>query len=394
MTAHSLTRIVAEDLASVGILDFKGAGRLGKPRKTVWSMTLPGFGVRHYASGREVYVLQTNMHGRLRIVTIGNVKLFTDAEAIDVARRILLRAQTGANPAETAKRIRSAPRFDVFLEEFWEKVAVRWKPRTRYSNDISRRLYLDSAFRNQFVDEITHAEVLKWFKRVSDRGGPGAGNRTLEILRSMMNKAEAWGYREECSNPCRGIRFNRKRKYECFLSNEELARLGAALEELKSDRLPHATALLVIALTGCRKSEILGLTWNEVKGRRLLLHDSKTGPRTVWMGDEARALLDALPRHPRHNRVFWHGEYDDLDSSVYFHFQAARAKAGLPKIRIHDLRHSFASHAAAMSETLPMIGKLLGHARVSSTARYAHLDDRSVIDAAERMGELLEGFMA
>jgi integrase len=167
---------------------------------------------------------------------------------------------------------------------------------------------------------------------------------------------------------------------------EELARLGAALEDLKRDRLPHATALLVIALTGCRKSEILGLTWNEVKGRRLLLHDSKTGPRTVWMGDEARALLDALPRHPRHNRVFWYGEYVDLDSSVYFHFQAARAKAGLPKIRIHDLRHSFASHAAAMAETLPMIGKLLGHARVSSTARYAHLDDRSVIEAAERVG--------
>jgi hypothetical protein len=258
MTAHSLARIVAEELATVGIA--KGVGRWGRPRNTVWSSTLPGFGVRHYSTGRRVYVVQTAMGGRLRTVTIGNANLFTDTEATDVARRILLRAQIGDNPAETAKRIKASPRFDVFLEEFWTKVAVQWKPSTRYNNDCYRRAYLDDAFPKRFVDEITQAEVLKWFARVSDTGGPGAGNRAFEILRTMMNRAEAWGYREECSNPCRGIRPNRRRKFECFLSNEELARLGAALDELKRDFLPQATAILVLALTGCRKSEILNLT--------------------------------------------------------------------------------------------------------------------------------------
>ena len=206
MTAQSLTRIVAEELATVGVASFKGIGRWGRPRHTVWSSTLPGFGVRHYSSGRRVYVVQTAMSGRVRTVTIGNANFFTDAEATDVARRILLRAQIGDNPAETAKRVKASPRFDVFLKEFWDKVAIQWKPSTRYNNDCYRRAYLDDAFPKRFVDEITQAEVLKWFVRVSGAGGPGAGNRAFEILRTMMNRAEAWGYREECSNPCRGIR--------------------------------------------------------------------------------------------------------------------------------------------------------------------------------------------
>ncbi len=165
MTAHSLSRIVAEELATVGIAPFNGIRRWGRPRQTIWSLTLPGFGVRHYASGRKVYIVQTMMAGRVRTVTIGNANLLTNAEATDVAKRILLRAQTGDNPADTAKRIRSSPRFDVFLEEFWQKVAIQWKPSTLASHEISRRKYLDSAFPGRFVDEITQAEVLKWFKR-------------------------------------------------------------------------------------------------------------------------------------------------------------------------------------------------------------------------------------
>lgn len=394
MTAHSLARIVAEELATVGIVGFKGTGRWGSPRRTIWSTTLPGFGVRHYSTGRRVYIVQTAMGGRLRTVTLGNANLFTDAEATDVARRILIRAQTGGNPAETQKRIKASPRFDVFLKEFWEKVAAQWKPLTRHTNDCYRGLYLDGAFPKRFVDEITQAEVLKWFARVSNTGGPGAANRTMEILRTMMNKAEAWGYREECSNPCQGIRPNRRRKYECFLSNDELARLGAALQELKQEYPAQATAILVLALTGCRRSEILGLTWGEVKGRRLLLHSSKTGPRTVWVGEEVRALIDALPRHPNHNQVFWSAEIKSLTSSVDHYFRRTKTEVGLSHVRLHDLRHSFASHAAAMSETLPMIGKLLGHSRIGSTGRYAHLDDKQVLDAAEKIGACIDAAMA
>jgi len=389
MTAHSLARIVSEELAAIGIVKFKGIDRLGRPRRTVWSLTLPGFGIRHHGSGKKVYVLQTKMSGKQRLVTLGNANIMTKAEAIDVAKRVLLRAQTGENPAETRARIRSAPRYDKFLEEYWQKAKPNWKQSTVKTHNLYRKNYLGTAFAGKFIDEIDQADVLKWFTWVSDTGGPGAGNRAMSILNAAFYKAEQWGYRSEGSNPCRGIKRNRRKKIECFLSNEELARLGNVLEELKGKFPAQVTALQVLALTGCRKSEIVRLQWREVKGNRLLLTDSKTGSRTVWIGTEVRALLAALPRLPSQKRVFVAKGSKDIVQSISWVWLKARTAANIEHVRLHDLRHSFASHAAAMSETLPMIGKLLGHASVQSTARYAHLDDSVVSAAAQKVGELV-----
>jgi integrase len=130
-----------------------------------------------------------------------------------------------------------------------------------------------------------------------------------------------------------------------------------------------------------------------VKGGRLLLHDSKTGPRTVWLGDEARMLLASLERRGGSDPVFWNKLTRRPVGSIDVFWKGVKAEANLPGVRIHDLRHSFASHAAARSETLPMIGKLLGHARLQTTSRYAHLDDGPVLDAAERIGELIADAM-
>ena len=388
MTAHSLTRIVAEELASVGIGTERGLGAWGAPRLTSWSQTLPGFGIRHYGRGRKVYIVQLHMGGRTRTVTIGNAALFTDAEAVAVARRILLRAQVGENPAEARQRTRSAPRFHDFLSLYWSKIAPSWKPSTRKNSGLYRRKHIDGAFPKMFIDEIEQADVLRWFIGVSDRSGPGAGNACLEIVRALFNKAEAWGVRAENTNPCAGIRMNRRRKCERFLSRAELARLGVVLNAARKTHPQHATAILTLLLTGCRLSEILTLKWSEIKGRRLLLTDSKTGPRTVWMGAEVRALLDALPRHRDRAEVFW-DETRNAPLSLAHFWNQWRDEAGLPGVRLHDLRHSFASHAARMSETLPMIGKLLGHAKIASTARYAHLDDGAVLEAAERVGKIV-----
>ena len=153
----------------------------------------------------------------------------------------------------------------------------------------------------------------------------------------------------------------------------------------------HAAAILTLLLTGCRLGEIVNLRWSEVKGQRLLLDDSKTGPRTVWMGAEVRALLDALPRHCSPPEVFWDAvrAVRDRPLSLNYRWHQWRSQAGLPGVCIYDLRHSFTGHAAGMSETLPMIVKLLGHSNVTSTARYAHLDDATALEAAMRIGALL-----
>lgn len=155
----------------------------------------------------------------------------------------------------------------------------------------------------------------------------------------------------------------------------------------------HTTIVYLPLLTGCRLSEIVDLTWSEVKGGRLLLHYSKTGPRTVWLGDEARMLLASLEPRGGSDPVFWNKLTRRPVRDISFFWLNVKCEANLPGVRLHDLRHSFASHAAARSEPLPMIGKLLGQARLQTTSRYAHLDDAPVLDAAERIGALIADAM-
>jgi integrase len=216
----------------------------------------------------------------------------------------------------------------------------------------------------------------------------------MSILSSMMNRAEAWGYRLENTNPCRAVRPNKKRRNERFLSKAELARVGVVLTEKREGDQPvrsiAATAITLILLTGCRVGEIMGLQWGDVRGNRLKLRDSKTGPRVVWLGDEARALIDALPRNSKVPWLFWNQKRRKRLRFVGYYWLEFQALAGLRKVRLHDLRHTFASHAAMGKETLPMIGRLLGHCNPQSTSRYAHLDDGHLLDASEQIGTAIE----
>lgn len=386
MTALSLRQIVAQELARVGV---EAARRpRERARSTVFLTALPGFGVRTYPSGRRVYIVQRRMGGRMRTITLGNAAVMTEAAARDVASRVLLRCQVGEDPAQTRVTIRSVHTFPAFLDEYWQRMARQWKPRTTETHDGYRRLHLDDAFSGQFVDQIETADVARWLARLSDRSGPGAANRCLSILNAMMRKAEDWGYRPEGSNPCAGVRANRRRRCERFLSDQELARLGDVLQRASVTHPIHTAAVTLLLLTGCRKSEITFLRWSEVKGRRLLLADSKTGGRTVWLGDAATAILNRVGRGKPDEPVF---PFKARSRSALNSFWSGiRFKAGLRDVRLHDLRHSFASFAVRRSETLPMIGKLLGHTKIASTARYAHLDDSSCLKAIERIGGLLQ----
>jgi integrase len=177
-------------------------------------------------------------------------------------------------------------------------------------------------------------------------------------------------------------------RFARFLREEELTRLGQALQSEAALRPLPIAAVALLLLTGCRSSEISGLLWSEVVGRRLRLTDSKTGPRTVWLGETAVEVLQAIPQTGR-AEVFWNERNGRVISILGF-WQKFRQRHGFDGLRIHDLRHSFASHGAAMSETLPMIGKLLGHANIQSTARYAHLDDRDLIESCENIGKEIE----
>lgn len=377
MTSYDLKRILAEELGRII------PGDVGK-RRTRFDPVLPGFGERVHPSGRRSYVLQRTMGGRQRLITIGDAAILSERIARDVARRLILRVELGANPADTKQRGKRTPTYAAFLQSYWEMVSPTWKPSTREIHDIYRRTHLDHAFAGKFIDEISHADAVRWHAALTRSAGPGAANRAMEILKAMFNKAEAWGYLPDHSNPFRGVKRNRGRRIERFLSEAEMARLGLALAKYRAEKPNEVAVIALLALTGCRRSEILNLRWGEVQGRRLKLSDSKTGPRTVWLGREARAVLSRISRRSREERVF---QFDSEPvPTVDWFWRRLRIDAGLDDVRLHDLRHNYASLAARGSETLSMIGNLLGHRDVRTTARYAHLDDLDIVGAVDTAG--------
>lgn len=259
MTALLLKRLAALGLAETGVE--MPAPPDGRARSTTWLQE--GVGLRVYASGRSVYVVQARMNGRPRTITLAASSVISEAQAVQVARRVLAQALLADNPAAVRERVRAAPAWSMFISEYWRLTKPRWKPSTLKAHNVYRRRYLDSAVPDHTIDTIEGPEVVRWFARLSDSCGPGGANRCLEILNAMMLKAETWGYRVEGSNPCAGIRRNRRRKFERFLSEAELAVLGARLvaerNHTNAYRRAAACAVLLLILTGCRLREMLGL---------------------------------------------------------------------------------------------------------------------------------------
>ncbi len=392
MSRISLRAIITEELADI---DQHVRHKLPncKARSTVW-LGERGLGVRRYASGRAVYIVQTRMGGRCRTITIAPTSVVTEHRAATIARRVMAHAEVGHDPADDRLRIRAAPMFQDFLDEYWQRTTPRWKKSSREMHASYRRLYLEGSFPGISIDEIGEEHVTCWFAALNNSTGPGAANRVLAILNAMLNKGEEWGYRSDGTNPCRCVRRNKSRKIERFLSSAELRRLGEVLEEDQSVegslRSTVAAAVTLLLLTGCRASEVAGLQWQDVRGHRVKLRDSKTGPLTVWLGDDARAVIDALPRDRNVPWLFWDPARRTPLLKLSNYWPSIRNRAGLTNVRLHDLRHTFASHAAMSKETLSMIGRLLGHRSLSSTSRYAHLGDEHVSDAAQQIGTTME----
>lgn len=397
MNSRMLTDIVHAGLADFGLGTDIAAKPKGRARETEWLPNEPGFGIRHYPNGRSVFIVQARMEGRNRTVTIGSAAVLSQAQAAKVARLVLAHAWVGEDPAATKKRKKAAPLFKDFMEEFWTKWSPRWSAKTQSINAGRRRLYLDGSFRALGIDEIDEAHVADWFAAVNEETTPGAANMVHSLLNLMMNKAEDWGYRRDHTNPCRDVKRNRRGVCERFLNDEELERLGGVLREDRAaeDIVSKLTAIAVtlLLLTGCRRSEILKLQWGDVRGNRIKLRHGKTGPRTIWLSREVVAIIATIPRRNNVDWLFWNPKSGKPISDIQWRWTQIRKRADLEGVRLHDLRHTFASHAAMSNETLPMIGKLLGHREVKSTARYTHLDDNHVLQSVEEIGAAIGRMM-
>ena len=360
-----------------------------KPREreyTLWDGTLAHFGLRVHPSGVKSFIVQTRVQGRMRKFTLGRYPEIGVGRARKEAAALLARLWGGETVAPQCRR--RAPLFKDFAARYRERRKNRWKPSSLETFDIYMKNRLMPHFGKLRLDAIDHKCVSAWFDAASaDR--PGAANRAFEILRAMLRTARRWGeLAEDFPDACANIAKNPRKPVARYLGAEELMRLNAVFERHRDEQPWAVAALRLLTLTGARLSEVVNLKREELEedGVSVRLEDSKTGPRTLWLGPEAAGLLAGLPRLEDTTRVFPEALTPD---SLYTFWRGIREDAGLPGLRIHDLRHTWASQGVMNGVGLTTVGRLLGHRRRETTAVYAHLDDEALRDAAAQAASVI-----
>lgn len=364
----------------------------------VWDTDLPGFGLRVRPSGAKSFVAVYRAgHGRagvLRKMTVGRPgEHLTPEQARRRAKELLGAAANGDDPAAD----RAAARRDLTVGELCDlylEQGCDLKKASTIATDAGRiERHIKPLLGRKRLRDVCRADIERFLRDVADgktradvqtrpkgraivRGGKGTASRTVGLLGGIFSFAKNRGL---CSgNPVHGIKRYPDRSFERFLSVPELARLGEALRVVEAQG-SNAAAIAIIrllALTGSRKSEISRLRWNEIDlARRCLrLGDSKTGPKVIPLGAPAVKLLASWPENSS-EWVFPAARGTKSFQGLAKIWRRVRLAAGLADLRLHDLRHSYASVALARGNALPVIGALLGHADVKTTARYAHLAD-------------------
>lgn len=396
-----------------------------------WCGGLPGFGVRVRPSGRKSFIVQYDFEGRTRKMTVGTFPTLTVDQARKKATELLAKVQLGEDVA--AKPVAEEnPTIVELCDEYLAKGCGHKKASTMVSDrgcierhikpllgnrrvkDLKRR-HIEDFFSAVAAGETATDEVING-KRIIVKGGEGTARRTVRLFGGILTFAIGREYIAD--NPRKGVKIGKDNANERYLYGEELRRLGDALREAETTGLPwrfneganekhrpknaenlrevispHAVAAIrLLLLTGCRLNEILKLEWSQVDLERgfLRLPDSKTGKKDVILGAPALKVLADIPRVKGNPYVIVGEANGKPRSDLKRPWRRIIAHAGLSGLRLHDLRHSFASMGAASGMGLPIVGKLLGHASPSTTARYAHLAD----DPLRRASDSISGSIA
>jgi integrase len=352
----------------------------------IWDSQIGGFGVRVMPSGAKTYQAQYRKGGRTRRVSLGRHGNITAEEARLLAREVMGQVAKGQNPAEDISQHRRAPTMGALCERFFEQhVMQRCKPTTQSEYRRALDRFIKPAIGSFKVVDVERKDVANLHHKHRDI--PYQANRTLGVLSKMFNLAEIWGLRPDGSNPCRHVPKYREVKRERFLSSAELRRLGETLAHVEADGSESryvVAAFRLLILTGCRLGEIQTLRWDYITGNGMELPDTKTGARRIPLLQAARAVLASLADTEGNPYVIAgklpNGHITDLQRP----WRRIRMLARLDGVRIHDLRHTYASNAVSQGMPIQMVGKLLGHTQLQTTMRYAHLADEPVNLAAEQ----------
>ena len=354
-----------------------------------WDRDLTGFGVRVYATGRKVYVVQMRgPGGGMKRATLGAHGEMAPDEARKDAAGVLDRIRRGEEPFPPAPEAEPTVA-DLAARYMKAHVEVNCQPGTveTFRRIVDRYIVPELGRLALSAVERSHVSDLHF----GMRDKPSQANQTVGVLSKMFRLAEAWGMTPPRRNPCRSVRPYGKIRRERFLTPEEYRTLGRVLDEAgrQGGLLPSGVAAVrLLLLTGCRKNEIVTLRWDDIDrtAGEIRLRCTKTGTRRLPLTPAVEWVLAGIPRIEGNPWVIAGQKPGDHLKNLDQVWARLRARAGLKDVRIHDCRHSYASRALAIGEGLPMIGKLLGHRKVTTTARYAHLARDTEKASAVRVG--------
>ena len=348
----------------------------------IWDDIIAGFGCRIYPSKKTfIYSYRSPINKKSSCIKIGVYGSVTVDEARTQAKKFAHSVQIEKiDPKETKKAKQIATQQSVSFEEFWQVFTEKYinqhhKPST-INRDSSRiKLYILPFFSKKPITEIERKDILAFKDSLSN----GTSAKCLILLGCAFNQAELWGYRPQNSNPCRGIPKYLGKKMNRFLSDEELDQLNQVLAErteANAASIYTIAAFRLLMYTGCRLGEVLNLKWEDVNLKENFIHlkDSKVGERGIPLNESAKNVILGLQKQADNPYVFCGDKKGTHLATLQKTWERIRKKAGIPDVRIHDLRHSFASFALKKGVSLYGVSKLLGHKNITTTTRYAHLE--------------------
>jgi integrase len=365
-----------------------------QPGQAIWDSEVKGFGVRRQAATPH-YCLKARIKGRQVLYSIGRHGrgYWGPESARREAIRLLGLIRDGQDPAAERRAERATPTFEAFARRYMSEYAgKRKKPRSVAEDLRNLERHVLPAIGRHKLNDINRQAVARLHARMGET--PIAANRVLALLSAIMNWAEKVGERPDNSNPCKHLDKYPEKARERYLNGEELARLGDVLATTITDWRAVAIVRLLL-LTGGRLSEVQTLQWDYIDLATGIarLPDSKTGAKNLFLSAPALEILAGLPRVEGNPHVVPGDKPGAPFVGIQKAWQRLRAEAGLPDVRLHDLRHSFASAAVSAGDSLFITGKLLGHKQAITTQRYAHLAADPAKAVADRTGNRIAAMM-
>lgn len=357
----------------------------GARRVDFFDTAVPGFLLEVRCSGgKTFYQRYRDAGGRERQFKIGSAHVLTVSQARRKARAVLAEAILGRDPQREREELRSIPTLAEFVRDSYMPYAKNVK-RSWQTDETILRIHILQKFGAYRLDQISDQGIADLLSRMRDAGyASGTTNRVLVLLRFIFNLAKKWGVPGSAKNPTAGLKTAPDVCRERFLTQDEAQRLLSALDA--DENQVAAAAIKLLLFTGARRNEVTHAKWEFVnwEKRTLLVPRAKSGrPRSIHLNSAALELLRSIPRLENNPYIFPSPVTGRPSPSLHFPWFRIRDMAGLEDVRLHDLRHSFASFLVNQGVSLYVVQGLLGHTQSRTTQRYAHLANATLSDAAE-----------